>query len=161
MASVMLLVGENKEYVFKSAQVADAAVENGSAVFLGATVTGQKDVYVAQKPATAILGGTLALVDKEYIRYVGTETIDTVATTANEIVKIVIPKVGQEVVLSNDSVTGTIAVDSFVAAADGTYKMAVTAVEPTSGQYFKIVSIVDKIRIGQRTKDAFRVVRVK
>jgi len=157
--SIIQLVGENKEYVFKSVKIADAATENGSAVALGATVVGNKDVYTAVKPATANLATATLLVAKEFIAYVGTEVIDQLVSAQDEIVKGVIVKIGQEVVLSNDAVTGTIAVGSYASPVNGAYKMAVTATATVGVVAYRITAIAEPIRIGQRTTLGFRVIR--
>jgi len=157
--SIIQLVGDNKEYVFKSVKIADAGTENGSAVALGSIVTGNKDVYTAVKPATANLGLASGLVAKEFIKYVGNEVIDALVCNVDEIVKAVFPQIGQEVVLTNDASTGTLAVGSFASPVDGVYKLAVTATVPVLGVTYRIVAIDEPIRIGQRTSLGFRVIR--
>ena len=158
--SIIQLVGSNKEYVFKSVKIADANTENGSAVGLGSVVAGNKDVYVAVKPATANLSGANCLVAKAFLAYIGNEVIDGQVCKQDEIVKAVILQIGQEVVLSNDAVTGTIAVDSFVSPVNGAYKMAVTSTMTASVVAYRIVAINEPIRIGQRTTLGLRLVRV-
>ena len=161
MASIILLVGDTKEYVFKSIKVADANTENGSAVALGATTADGKDVYTAVKPATANLATASYLVAKEFIKYVGNEKIDELVCKANEIVKGVHCKIGQEVVVSNDAVkTGTPTVDYFVSPTNGEYKMAITSTQTASVVAYRIIAINEPIRVGQRTITGFRMVRV-
>jgi hypothetical protein len=118
------IAADNTDTLVKSAKLTTSAVERGNVVSLGAlsTVAGEHEVYIAATPVTASTPTAIyymvnepvnVLVNAKYSGLTDDESDFNIA--ANKVFTVFKPKVGDEIILSEDGIGGTKSSNTYIA----------------------------------------------
>ena len=131
---------DSADSLVKSARCADSAVERGNVVSLGAlsSTAGEHEVYIASTPVTGTLTTAIyymvnepavVLVNGKYSGLTDDESDFNIA--ANKVFSVFKPKVGDEIILSEDGIGGTKNANTFIIPANTSLELTWAA--STSG----------------------------
>jgi hypothetical protein len=134
-ASILIpgaIQADSADSLVKLAKYAAGAVERGNVVSLGAlsSVAGEHEVYLAATPATASLATAIyymvnepvnVLVDGKYSGLTDDESTFTIA--ANKVFTVFKPKVGDEIIISEDGIGGTKSSNTYIIPANNALEL--------------------------------------
>ena len=130
------VAAKNVDAFNKSGKHATVAVENGNVVVIGdkSTTAGEKDVFVCTTPATATLATDIfymvyeAPVPVVSSKYKGiTDDPREFSIPAGDIFNMYKPQVGDEIILSDDGISGTKLSNTHIAPANATCELTWTS----------------------------------
>ena len=130
------VAAKNVDAFNKSGKHATVAVENGNVVVIGdkSTTAGEKDVFVCTTPATAGLAtdifymvyeAPLPVVDSKYKGI--TDDPREFSIPAGDIFNMYKPQVGDEIILSDDGISGDKSTNTHIAPANNTCELTWTS----------------------------------
>jgi hypothetical protein len=128
------IMAQHIDSLVKNAVYTAGALENGNVIVLGdlSSTSGEEEVYVASTPATASLGTDIFyMVNEPAMPLVGSTyqfkgliddptEFNIAASTVFSCYK---PQVGDEIILSEDGIAGTISTNTYIIPANGTTEL--------------------------------------
>jgi hypothetical protein len=131
----------------ESVQYDDADLPQGSAVNLGALVTGSREIYTAGQPATATLGtAEVLLVASPEVMYEAGKALGDFTNKAKKPCRAYHLTEGDVFTITDDGLDGTTAVDKYLVPKNGQFKLAVAA--DLSGNTKFAAIIIEKGTLG-------------